>query len=92
MAPAGNPIETGLVANLARPGGNVTGVAGVASELGGKNVQLIREMMPSARRLAALLNATDPFAKPFLEQIQSAARTVAVDIQAIRVSGSEELD
>ncbi len=59
MAPAGNPIETGLVANLARPGGNVTGVAGVASELGGKNVQLIREMMPSARRARPLTLTSD---------------------------------
>ena len=92
MAPAGNPIETRLVASLARPGGNVTGVAGVASELGGKNVQLIREMMPSVRRVAALLNATDLFAKPFLEQIQLAARTVAVDIQPMKISRGEELE
>jgi ABC-type uncharacterized transport system substrate-binding protein len=92
MAPAGNPIETGLIASLARPGGNVTGVAGVASELGGKSVQLMREMMPAVRRMAALLNATDPFAKPLLEQIQLAARTVAIDIEPLKVSGGAELE
>ena len=92
MAPAGNPIETGLIASLARPGGNVTGVAGVASELGGKSVQLMREMIPSARRMAALLNAKDPFAKPLLEQILLAARLVAVEIHPVRVSGREELE
>ena len=92
MAPAGNPVETGLIASLAQPGGNVTGVAGLASELGGKSVQLMREMVPSARRVAALLNAKDPFSKPLLEQIQLAARTVAFDIRAVRVSGGEELE
>src|SRR5438093_8837237 len=70
MALAGNPVETGLVQSLARPGGNVTGTAGVGAEAAGKCVELIREMLPSARRVAALVNAPDPFSKPFLEQIR----------------------
>ncbi len=61
MALAGNPVETGLVESLARPGGNVTGMAGVGAELAGKCVELIREMMPSARRIVVLANAPDPF-------------------------------
>src|ERR1700730_1555239 len=69
MAETGDPIGTGLVASLPRPGGNVTGMASVAAELAGKSVQLIREMLPSARRVTALANATDPFSKPFLEQM-----------------------
>src|SRR5262245_57985785 len=92
MAPVGNPIETGLIASLARPGVNITGVAGVASELGGKSVQLMREMLPSARRAAALLNAKDPFAKPLLDQIELAARNVALEIHPMRVGGTEELE
>jgi putative ABC transport system substrate-binding protein len=65
MALAGNPVETGLVESLARPGGNITGMAGVAAELAGKSVQLIREMLPSAKRVVALANAPDPFSKAF---------------------------
>ncbi len=61
MADTGDPIGTGLVASLPRPGGNVTGIASVTAELAGKSVELIRDMLPSARRVAALANATDPF-------------------------------
>src|SRR5262249_7284800 len=52
MALAGNSVETGLVESLARPGGNLTGTAGVAAELAGKSVELIRDMMPSGRRVS----------------------------------------
>src|SRR6266705_1482406 len=64
MAETGDPIGTGLVASLPRPGGNVTGIASATAELAGKSVQLIRDMLPSARRVAALANATDPLSKP----------------------------
>ena len=70
MAGAGDPVGTGLVQSLARPGGNITGAGGLAPELAGKCVELIREMQPSARRVAALANASDLFSKPFLEKIR----------------------
>jgi len=54
MAETGDPIGTGLVMGLPRPGGNVTGIASVTAELAGKSVQLIRDMLPSARRVTAL--------------------------------------
>jgi putative ABC transport system substrate-binding protein len=60
MAETGDPIGTGLVMSLPRPGGNVTGIGSVTAQLAGKSVQLIREMLPSARRVTALANATDP--------------------------------
>src|SRR5215468_1737411 len=60
MAETGDPIGTGLVASLPQPGGNVTGIAAVTAELAGKSIQLIRDMLPSARRVTALANATDP--------------------------------
>src|SRR5262249_54452277 len=72
MADAGDPVGTGLVASLPRPGGNVTGIAGVTAELSGKCIELIRELLPAARRVTALANATDPFSKPFLEKVQLA--------------------
>src|SRR5262245_56990229 len=92
MADVGDPVGTGLIASLARPGGNVTGLAGITAELAGKSVQLIREMLPSARRVAVMLNVTDPFAKPFLEHIQRAGQTLGVDIQPVRVRAGEEFD
>jgi putative ABC transport system substrate-binding protein len=86
MAPAGEPVGTGLVASLARPGGNVTGVSAATAELAGKTLELIREALPSARRVAVLANEADPLAKPFLEQIGQGARTLGleVDIEMVR--------
>ncbi len=72
MALAGDPVETGLVESLNRPGGNITGMAGVTAELAGKSVEIIRELLPSAHRVVALANAPDPFSKPFLEYIRLA--------------------
>ena len=92
IALAGNPVETGLVESLARPGGNVTGMSGVGAELAGKSVELIRELLPSARRVAALANAPDPFSRPFLEQIRLGGQATGVTIDAIMIRGAEELE
>ena len=92
MAETGDPIGTGLVASLPRPGGNVTGLASVAAELAGKSVQLIRDMLPSVRRVTALANATDPFSKPFLEQIQLGGEATGTTINPVRISSSDEFE
>ena len=92
MAETGDPIGTGLVASLPRPGGNVTGIASVTAELAGKSVQLIRDMLPSARRVIALANVTDPFSKPFLEQIELGGAATGTTIRAIRISNDEEFE
>jgi len=90
---SGNPIETGLVPSLSRPGGNITGVSLIASELHGKCVELFRDMSPSVRRVAALGNVDDPISKLFLEQVQLAGRTTGIEIApAIMVSGPGEID
>jgi putative tryptophan/tyrosine transport system substrate-binding protein len=90
---SGNPIETGLVPSLSRPGGNITGVSLIASELHGKCVELFRDMLPSVRRVAALGNAADPISKLFLEQVQLAGRTTNIEIApAIMVAGPGEID
>src|SRR5260370_26123882 len=83
MGLAGSPVETGLVASLARPGGNVSGLAGVGPELAGKSVELIREMLPAGRRVAGLVNAPDPFSKPFLEQISLRCAPIGIAIDPI---------
>jgi putative tryptophan/tyrosine transport system substrate-binding protein len=92
MADTGDPIGTGLVASLPRPGGNVTGIASVSAELAGKSVELIRDMLPSARRVAALANATDPFSKPFLEQIKLGGEATGTTINPVSIGGSEEFE
>ena len=92
MADAGDPIGTGLVASLARPGGNVTGIAGITAELSGKCIELIRDMLPSVRRVTALANATDPFSKPFLEHVQLAGEASGTTINAVRISSREQFE
>ena len=89
---AGDPVATGLVTSLARPGGNITGIAAMTAELGGKCFELLRELLPAVPHVAVLLHATDPFAQPFLENIESAARSVGVSIQRVVVRGDEALD
>ena len=90
MAPAGDPVATGLISSLARPGGNITGLSGTAAELGAKTLELIRDMLPSTRRVAVLATATDPFSRPFVEQIEQGGRTLGIAIQTIMVRGVEE--
>ena len=92
MAETGDPIATGLIASLPRPGGNVTGIASVTAELAGKSVQLIRDMLPSARRVTALANATDPFSKPFLEQIELGGKATGTAIHPIKINNSDEFE
>jgi putative ABC transport system substrate-binding protein len=90
---SGDPVGTGLVQSLARPGGNITGVSLIAAELHGKCVELFRDMLPSLRRVAALGNVADPFSKPFLEKVQLAGRTTHIDIAPIiMVRGQDEID
>jgi len=92
MALAGNPVETGLVASLARPGGNITGRAQLTAELAGKCVELIRDMLPSAHHVAVLVNAPDPFSKPFLEKIRLSGAATGTAIEPIMIHSPEELD
>ena len=89
---SGDPLGSGLVTSLAHPEGNITGLAVLTSDLGGKCLELLRELLPAVTSVAALVHATDPFAKPFLEQIQATARSVGVQIHPVVVQGDEDLD
>ncbi len=90
---SGDPVGLGLVASMARPGGNITGVSLMAAELHGKCVELFRDMIPSARRVAAIGNGADPFSKPFLEQVQRSGKTTGIEIgPVIMVRSQDELD
>jgi putative ABC transport system substrate-binding protein len=83
MAGAGDPVASGLVSSLAQPGGNVTGQSSGGAELAGKSVELIRELIPNAQRLGVLGDESDPFAKPYVEEIRQAARSAGMEVEAI---------
>jgi putative ABC transport system substrate-binding protein len=83
MAAAGDPVGTGLVASLARPGGNVTGVSAASAEIAGKSLELMREVIPSAHRVAVLVNNADPFGQQFLEQTREGARALGIEVDPV---------
>jgi putative ABC transport system substrate-binding protein len=89
---AGDPIATGLISNLARPGGNVTGLSATAAEAAAKSLEPIPEIKPDARRVGLLGNADDPFMKPFFEQILRGAPAVRLAVDQVIVTRSDELD
>jgi putative ABC transport system substrate-binding protein len=92
MAPSGDPVGTGLVASLSRPGGNVTGLSAAAAELAGKSLELIRELRPAARRVAALADPANTFTKSFLAQIHLSAKTTGLDVQDVMLSATQDLE
>jgi putative ABC transport system substrate-binding protein len=91
MAGARDPVGTGLIASLSRPGGNIAGTSSTTGEVGGKLLELIRDVLPSAKRVAVLVNAADAFGKPFLEQLQTAARTIKLEIPPTMIRETSEL-
>ncbi|HEY1799102.1 MAG TPA: ABC transporter substrate-binding protein [Stellaceae bacterium] len=91
MVGVGAPLETGLIASLSRPGGNITGTSATSAELGGKRVQLIGEILPSFKRLAILANASDPFSKPFIAEIEEAGRKLGIATDAVMLKTADDL-
>src|SRR6266511_4265264 len=84
VAIVGDPVETGIVSNLAHPGGNITGVSLMASALAGKSVELFRDMLPSARRVGVLGHATNPvFAKAMLDEVLLAGGPTEMEIKPV---------
>ena len=90
----GDPVETGIVPSLARPGANITGVSLMASALHGKSVELFRDMLPSVRRVGVLGHATNPvFAKAMLDEVLLAGAPTGTEIQpVVMIHGLDELD
>jgi putative ABC transport system substrate-binding protein len=92
MVGTADPVETGLVASLARPGGNVTGLAVNAVETAAKRVHLLQEAVPKLSRVAVLWNASVQSMTLGFQMIEQAAPTLGVTVQSVRVSGSDEFD
>jgi len=87
MAGAGAPVEVGLVASLNRPGGNVTGVTDLAAELGGRRLQLLRDIIPALACVGALGSTQDLFTRPFIRYMQSAAADAGMRLEPVLVDG-----
>ena len=85
MAEVGDPIRTGLVASLARPGGNITGSTILGPELGTKRLQLLKEALPKLRRVAFLWNPTNPSNRLHFEDIQLGAKALGVALQSVEI-------
>ena len=89
---AGDPIGTGLVEGLSRPGGNVTGVTEVSTELSAKRLQLLKEAVPAITRVAVLWNAADRAMKLRYREIETAANAMQIGIRSIEVREPEDFD
>jgi putative tryptophan/tyrosine transport system substrate-binding protein len=92
FAAAEDPVKVGLVASLARPDGNLTGVNILATELVAKRLALLRELLPAAARVAVLVDpSAKTVAEPTLQGVESAARAMALQIQVLNASNGQEI-
>jgi putative tryptophan/tyrosine transport system substrate-binding protein len=92
MASAGDPVGTGFVKSLARPGGNITGLTGISAELAGKRIELLRELVPGLTRVGLLLNGTNPFAKSLVSETRASAKRAGLELQIIDVRRAQDVD
>ena len=87
-----DPVALGLVASVARPGGNLTGINFLNRELTPKRVELLRALVPAATRLALLVNPTGPWAEGMLRDVEPAARSLGMQVRVLKASTSAEID
>jgi putative tryptophan/tyrosine transport system substrate-binding protein len=92
LASAGDPVATGLVASLARPGGNVTGFTNLAAELSGKRLELLRQMIPGLSRVGLLIHGTDPLDRAFVDGTRTAAAQSGIQVRVSAVPRAADLD
>ena len=88
----GDPVGTGLVNNLARPSGNLTGIIEMTTDLMSKRLELVSELVPQATVIALLVNPTNANAEPYLRELQDAARTKRVKLAILKASNESEID
>jgi putative ABC transport system substrate-binding protein len=92
MAVVGDPVESGLVASLARPGKNVTGLTFFNSELAAKRLEFLKEVKPRTRRVAVLLNPDNPVNRPILSAMEATAAALKVELDQVEVRGPDQFE
>jgi putative ABC transport system substrate-binding protein len=92
MIAVGDPIGTGIVPSLARPGGNITGLSSIAPDLEGKRLELLREVLPKLSHVGVFLNPVNPFHEVSMRQAFAAAQTLGIQLQSLEVRRSAELE
>ena len=88
----GDPVAQGIVASLARPGGNITGLASLSPEVGGKRLELLKEVVPTASRVVVLWNPTNSSNSLQVKEIRTAAQTLALRVQSLEVSKPDDIE
>jgi len=91
FAAAGDPVGTGLIASLARPGGNVTGLSNQGPDLAGKRLELLREIAPGLGRLAILANVGNPLVVLDMREVQATARTLGLEVITLEIRRGEDI-
>ena len=92
MVHAGNPIGAGLIKSLSQPGGNVTGLTSILPDLGSKQIELLHQVVPSARRIAYLSNPTNAGAAPWLRSAADAAQRLGLELVAVDVVARQDFE
>jgi putative ABC transport system substrate-binding protein len=92
FASGGDPVKLGLVASLNRPGGNVTGVTFLSTELGTKQLGLLHELRPGAMRIAVLVDPNFPNTEPFVSNVRAAALVIGKQIEVLHASTGRDVD
>jgi len=92
MGAAGDPVGSGLVASLAHPGGNVTGISLMTPDLGGKRLELLKALLLRFARVAVLWNAANPYPALVLKQVQAAGSILGIEVQSLEVRNPDDFD
>jgi len=92
MVITGDPVTSGLIVSLARPGGNITGLTALGQELSGKQLELLKEAVPKITRVAVLSNPAGPDAGPSVKGLEAAARVLGVKLRVLEVQEPNEFD
>jgi putative ABC transport system substrate-binding protein len=92
MTASGDPLGSGLVDSLARPGGNVTGMSLITPDLGGKRLELLKELLPRLARVAVLWNAANPYPAIVFKETQASGRTLGIEVQSLEVRSPDDFD
>jgi putative ABC transport system substrate-binding protein len=92
MAAIGDPVGLGIVTNLARPGGNVTGLSNMSGDLAGKRLELLKEAVPKAKRIAVMMHPDDPIVPIQIKDINATAARMGLELEIIPVRDASELE